>query len=107
MAIKLHRCSMPWKAGPCWRVQNALDEQAIAYEIVNGPLRPGKRADLQRLSGQNLYPVIEFENGTIYREQSKDMAATIRAGKAHTKRAVHGGPPLRARRDSNSRPSVP
>ncbi len=32
---------------------------------------PGKRADLQRLSRQKLYPVIEFENGSIYREESK------------------------------------
>jgi hypothetical protein len=82
---------MPWKAGPCWRVQNALDEQNIAYEIVNGPLRPGKRADLQRLSGQKLYPVIEFENGSIYREESKDMTATIRAGRLAEKRGAHGG----------------
>ena len=51
-----------------------------------GPTRPGKRADLQRLSGQKLYPVIEFENGSIYREESKDMAATIRAGKLDEKR---------------------
>jgi hypothetical protein len=69
-------------------VQKALDEQGIDYEIVVGPLRPGKRADLQRLSGQKLYPVIEFANGSIYREESKDMAATIRAGKLDEKRAA-------------------
>jgi glutaredoxin len=86
MAVKLHRCSTRWKFGPCWRVQRALDEQGIAYEVVKGPARPGKRADLQRLSGQKLYPVIEFENGSIYREESKDMAATIRAGKIDEKR---------------------
>jgi len=62
-------------------VQKALDEQGIDYETVKGPARPSKRTDLQRLSGQKLYPVIEFENGSIYREESKDMAATIRAGK--------------------------
>jgi len=62
-------------------VQKSLDEQAIDYVIVRGPARPGKRADLQRLPGQKLYPVIEFENGSIYREDSKNMAATIRAGK--------------------------
>ena len=55
-----------------------------------GPARPGKRADLQRLSGQKLYPVIEFENGSIYREDSKDMAATIRAGKFDEKRGAAG-----------------
>src|SRR4051794_29159366 len=52
MAVKLHRCSTRWKFGPCWRVQKALDEQGIAYEVVKGPARPGKRADLQRLSRQ-------------------------------------------------------
>jgi hypothetical protein len=41
--------------------------------------------DLQRLSGQKLYPVIEFENGSTYRDESKDMAATIRAGKLDEK----------------------
>jgi len=80
---------MPWKAGPCWRVQKALDEQGIDYEIVTGPLRPGKRSALQRLSGQNLYPVVEFEDGSVYREESTEMAATIRAGALDEKR---GGP---------------
>jgi hypothetical protein len=32
--------------------------------------------------------VIEFENGSIYREESKDMAATIRAGKLDEKRGA-------------------
>ena len=36
-------------AHPCWRVQKALDEQGIEYEVVKGPLRPGKRDDLKRL----------------------------------------------------------
>jgi hypothetical protein len=44
-------------------------------------VRPGNRVDLQRLSGQKLYSVIEFENSSIYREESRDMAAPIRAGK--------------------------
>jgi hypothetical protein len=86
MTVKLHRCSTPWKVGPCWRVQKALDEQGNDYELVRGPARPGKRADLQRLSGQKLYPVIEFENGSIYRDESKDVAALIRAGRLDEKR---------------------
>jgi hypothetical protein len=69
-------------------VQKALDERGIDYEVVKGPVRPDKRADVQRLSGQRLYPVIEFENGSIYREESKDMAATIRAGKLYEKRVA-------------------
>jgi hypothetical protein len=67
-------------------VQKALEDQGVAYEVVEGPALPAKRSDLQRLSGQKLYPVIEFEDGSIYREESKDMAAAIRAGKLDEKR---------------------
>lgn len=83
MPVKLHRCSSMWvkiDAHPCWKVQKALDEQGIEYEVVKGPLRGGKRDDLERLSGQRKYPVVEFEDGSVYREESKDMAARIRAG---------------------------
>jgi glutathione S-transferase len=83
MAVKLHRCSSMWvkiNAHPCWKVQKALDEQGVEYELVKGPLRPGKRNDLDKLSGQRKYPVIEFEDGRVYREESKDMAERIRAG---------------------------
>ena len=83
MAVKLHRCSTMWvkiDAHPCWRVQKALDEQGVEYEVVKGPLRPGKRDELDRLSGQRKYPVIEFEDGSVYRDESKDMAERIRAG---------------------------
>jgi glutathione S-transferase len=67
-------------AHPCWRVQKALDEQGIEYEVVKGPLRPGKRDELEQLSGQRKYPAIEFEDGKVYRAESADMAARIRAG---------------------------
>lgn len=83
MAVKLHRCSLEWvkvNAHPCWKVQKALDEQGIEYELVKGPLRGGRRDDLEKLSGQRKYPVIEFEDGRVYREESSDMAKRIRAG---------------------------
>jgi glutathione S-transferase len=83
MAVKLHRCSTMWAkidGHPCHRVQKALDEQGVDYEVVKGPLRPGKRDDLERISGQRKYPVIEFDDGSVYREESKDMAERIRAG---------------------------
>ena len=83
MAVKLHRCSNEWvkiDAHPCWKVQKALDEQGIEYELVKGPSRRGKRDDLERLSGQRKYPVIEFEDGRAYRAESKEMAARIRSG---------------------------
>jgi glutathione S-transferase len=67
-------------AHPCWKVQKELDEQGIKYEVVKGPLRRGQRDELETLSGQRQYPVIELEDGTVYREESKDMAARIRRG---------------------------
>jgi glutaredoxin len=83
MAVKLHRCSAmfaKFDGHPCWRVQKALDEQGIDYEVVKGPLLPGKRGELERISGQRKYPTIEFEDGSVYRDESKEMAAKIRAG---------------------------
>lgn len=68
-------------AHPCWRVQKALDEQGIEYEVVKGPLRPGKRDELASISGQRKYPTIEFEDGSSYREESAEMAKRIEAGR--------------------------
>ena len=84
MAVKLHRCSMMWVkigAHPCWRVQKALDTADIEYEVVKGPVARSKRDQVVALSGQKLYPVIEFEDGSVYRDQSARMAERIRAGK--------------------------
>ena len=84
MAVRLYRCSNLWlklDAHPCWRVQKALDDAGIEYEIVKGPSRRSHRNELVKLSGQRSYPVILLEDGTVYREQSKDMAARIAAGK--------------------------
>ncbi len=89
MAIKLYRCSntcVKLQGHPCWKVQSSLDEQGIEYEVVTGPLRKGKRDEVEQLSGQRAYPVIQFEDGSVYREESKEMAATIRAGKLDEKR---------------------
>jgi glutaredoxin len=93
MAIKLHRCPNMWVklgAHPCWKVQKALDEQGIPYEVVRGPLRRSQRDALEALSGQRQYPVIELDDGTVYREESKDMAARIRRGELLERRAPVG-----------------
>jgi glutathione S-transferase len=66
---------------PCWKVQKALDDQGIEYELVKGPIRRSKRDELEQLSGQRQYPVIELPGGEVYREESKEMAARISAGK--------------------------
>lgn len=81
MAVKLHRCRLTWlKIGPhpCWKVQKTLDEEGVDYELIPGPLRD--RSALQKISGQGKYPAIEFEDGRVYREESKDMVARIHAG---------------------------
>jgi hypothetical protein len=90
VAVKLLRCSGQWvKIGhPCWRVEEALIDTGIDYETVAGPAMPwqrGKRAELIEKTGGNRYPAIVFENGRVYREESKDMEEVIRAGRLFEK----------------------
>ena len=84
MAVKLHRCSLTFlkmNGHACWRVQKALDEQGVDYEVVKVPMRRGARTEVKSLSGQAVVPVIEFEDGTAYRAESKEMAERIREGR--------------------------
>jgi len=91
VAVRLLRCSAQFvKIGghPCWRVEKALQDTRIEYETVAGaalPWQRDKRSELIAKTGGNLYPAIEFEDGRVYREESKDMVATIRAGKLFEK----------------------
>lgn len=84
MAVKLHRCSSMWaKMGghPCWKVQKALDDAGVEYEVVkHKPLGRGREA-LEELSGQKKLPVLELEDGTVIREESKDMKRRIEEGR--------------------------
>ena len=85
MAVKLHRCGNLWlkiNGHPCWRVQKALDDAGVDYEIVkeSWPGRKGRTAVVEG-TGQNALPAVELADGTWYREQSADMAKAIRAGK--------------------------
>jgi hypothetical protein len=83
MTVRLHRCPATLvKLGghPCWKVQKALHEAGIPYEVVKEPFRRSKRTTLEQRSGQRLLPAIEFEDGTILREESNDLAARIRGG---------------------------
>jgi len=84
MAVKLHRCPNEWvklRGHPCWKVEKALLDMGVDYEIVAGPLRRGKRDTLAEATGQRLYPAIQFEDGTWYREDSGTMERTIREGR--------------------------
>jgi glutathione S-transferase len=86
MTVKLHRCSATWVkigAHPCWRVQKALDEAGVEYEVVKHPAFPrSKRADYVKLTGgESALPAIELEDGTVIREESKDLAARVSEGR--------------------------
>lgn len=85
VAVKLHRCSTRWVKGshPCWVVEKALLDAGIEYEVVPGtglPWRRSQRRELIEKTGQNRYPAVELEDGTVYRAESREMAARIRAG---------------------------
>jgi glutathione S-transferase len=85
MAVKLHRCPhlfIKVDAHPCWRVQKALDEAGVEYEVVKEPW-PGrkKRTAVIEATGQSALPAIELADGSWYREESAAMVAAIRAGK--------------------------
>jgi glutathione S-transferase len=84
VTVKLHRCGTMWFKGslhPCWRVQRALDEQGISYELVRHPALPWRRKEYIALTGQRLLPAIELEDGRVIREESKDLAARVRYGR--------------------------
>jgi Glutathione S-transferase, N-terminal domain len=83
MGIRLHRCSnldAREDEHACWRVQSALDELAIEYELAPGPNAASERGELHRLSGQRYYPVLEFDDGRVYHEEALEMEGRIRAG---------------------------
>ena len=95
MAVKLYRCSNQWvkiKGHPCWRVEKALMDSGVDYERVPGPVSKSKRDIVFAGTGQRLYPDIQFEDGSWYREQSKDMEKTIRAGKLMEKAGAQTAP---------------
>jgi glutaredoxin len=73
---------------PCWRVQKALDDSGVEYELVNegSSFKGSSREQTIEKTGQKKFPWIEFEDGTVYREESKAMAETIRSGKLDEKR---------------------
>ena len=85
MALKLHRCGNIWlkfNGHPCWKVQKALDDMGVEYEIVKEPWPSRKkRTAVIEHTGQSGLPAIELDNGTWYRENSAEMAKAIRAGK--------------------------
>ena len=91
MAVKLHRCNGTWakfNAHPCWKVQKALDDSGVEYELVNegSAFKSSSRERTIEKTGQKKFPWIEFDDGSVYRAESNEMAETIRAGKLEEKR---------------------
>jgi glutathione S-transferase len=83
MAVRLHRCSTMWvkiSAHPCWKVQKALDDAGIEYVVIKHPVSRSKRTDYIELTGQNLLPAIELEDGTVIRRESRELVEMIRSG---------------------------
>jgi len=95
MAVTLHRCRNEWvKVGghPCWKIEKALQDMGIDYVLAPGPVRRSKRDEMVENTGQKLYPAIEFEDGTWYREESKNMEKTIREGRLMDRAATATAP---------------
>jgi hypothetical protein len=93
MEVKLHRCSIRFmknKSHPCWKVEKALIDMGVDYELITGPTRRSKRALMAESTGQNLYPAIQFEDGSWYREESAAMERTIRDGRLYEHRGQPG-----------------
>ena len=68
--------------------REGADRHGIEYEIRAGaalPWQRDQRSELIEKTGGNRYPAIELEDGTVYREESKAMEETIRAGKLFEK----------------------
>jgi glutathione S-transferase len=83
--VKLHRCSYTFlhvNADACWRLQKALDEQGVDYEIVTHGYGKSERsrADVIELSGQKYLPVLELADGMTYREETDEMISKLRSG---------------------------
>ena len=83
MAVRLHRDRMPLRIDghACWRVEKALLDAGIPYEVVYEPALPrSRRTRVIAATGQPLLPAIEFTDGRWLWESSAALAARIRGG---------------------------
>jgi hypothetical protein len=81
--VKLHRCSWTFlhtDIDACWKLQRALVDQGIDFEIAKQGYGKGARPAVEELSGQRWLPVIEFEDGSAYRAETDEMVKRVRAG---------------------------
>ena len=84
MKVILHTCPFPHLRGkghPCWRVEAALRAAGVEYKIQRNPSWRLLRRRIVEGTGQRRVPVIEFADGSMYRDESKAMAAEILGGR--------------------------
>jgi glutathione S-transferase len=83
-SVRLHRCPFTFlkvSGHGCHNVQLALEEAGIDHEVVKVPALPrSRRTEVERLTGQTMVPVIEFEDGSAWRAESAEIVAAIEAG---------------------------
>ena len=77
IAVKLHRCRFEWlKRGPCWKVEKALKDMGIDYELAPGPSRPSKRDEMIEHTGHDeidhIFHAFGFSVETGARGQDND-----------------------------------
>ena len=89
--VTVHTCPYTWfrlPGHPCTDVIRALDAAGVEHTVEKHPWRRSKRAPVIELSGQPLLPVIEFDDGSVYREDSSAMVALIRGRGLEAKRGA-------------------
>lgn len=84
MTVKLHRCGVTFLKSdghPCWRVEKALQESGIDYEVVLEPTFPrGRRKNVIEHTGQDRLPAIETSDGKWIRAEGKELAERVANG---------------------------
>ena len=63
-------------------------DAGVDYEVVQegSAFKSSSRPHTIEKTGQKKFPWIEFEDGSVYREESADMARVIREGRLMEKR---------------------
>ena len=90
----LYRCPTPTDLlCPCGRVARALRRAGVAYEEVRVPHRRGRRAQVERLTGQRRVPVLALDDGEAVCDSHRivELIAAGGAGPAAASRPPAGG----------------
>jgi Glutathione S-transferase, N-terminal domain len=91
---------------PCWKVQKALDQSGIEYEVVKHPSSRSKRTEYAELTGQKLLPAIQLEDGTVIRRQSRELVEMVKSGRLQSAPTAPSTPSS-APSSPSSAPSTP